>query len=165
MKKIVKMFLVAVFVFTCFNPSVFALEESNKYTGLTDKKPDYLGLNTMVPYGESVPKNVWNWSNGAYVMDANTSYTELYSNYYFTAVSKLNFVFTYAEEDITFEVYELNASLWFDKKVETFTIDRLTQDNVNNGITRKHTVSDLEEKSKYYIKVLPPAYFTATISA
>ncbi len=96
-------------------------------------------------------------------MSGATVYSDLYSNYLFSATSKLKIVFTKADEPIEVEVYERTG--WFrkDKIVKYEKISRLTREHLDNHITRKVEAGGLSSSSKYYVKILCPAHFIATV--
>lgn len=166
MKKFAKIFFaIAITVITCISTSVSALEYSDGNVGFSTTKPNYSNSGGIVPYGDSVPKSAWSWSKGDYPMEGSTSYNVLYSNYYFTGMTTLNFTFTKADESFEIEVWEIDGgAFWFDKKIDTITIKRLTADDIKNGKTSTGKVSGLTATKHYYTKVLPPAHFKGTVT-
>lgn len=163
MKFLSRILLVLGLVGTLFGvtPKAYAME-INDYIGVSPNPPGY--NETFIPMGTEKPSDVWSWSSGNYVMSGSTSNTNLYTNYLFTGVSTLNVTFTKADEAITIEVWKRNTGLFqSDKKISTKTVSRLTADDLNAGNTRNAKFTGLSSSGKYYIKVLAPAHFKATI--
>lgn len=162
MKKLFGKFLLflGVLFLLSLNDTALAAEANNELIGVTTN-PTY--FSNLYLKGTKKPKDVWSWSKGAYKMSGATVYSDLYSNYLFSATSKLKIVFTKADEPIEVEVYERTG--WFrkDKIVKYEKISRLTREHLDNHITRKVEAGGLSSSSKYYVKILCPAHFIATV--
>ena len=94
-------------------------------------------------------------------MSGSTSNTNLYTDYMFTGTAKLTVTFTKANENIKMELYKVGL---IDSKFSTITATRLTADDLAKGKTRTVNFVGMNPSTKYYIKIIAPAHFSATIS-
>lgn len=169
MKLLKKILFVFVSIFTVtLTTNVYAMENEENIGVSTNPPVDIVEISddSVSERGTSAPSNsnVWSWSNGPYSMTGNTSNTNLYTNYLFTGVTTLNATFTKADESITIEVWERTPWYQSDAKRGSKTIARLTADNISAGITRLASFTGLTSSSKYYLKILAPAHFIASVS-
>ena len=152
------LFVALIGVFFGLSTNVSAME-NNDFVGVSPIPPTANG--NVSTYGTSKPSNVWSWSKGAYSMSGSTANTNLYTNYVFTVTAKSTVKSTKANENIKMELYKVGL---IDSKFETITVSRLTADDLANGKTRTVNFVGLNSGSKYYIKILAPAHFSAKIS-
>ena len=169
MRLLKKLLFVFVSILTVtLSTNVYAME-SEENVGVSPNPPAdmveiYDGSASIQGTSSPSTSNVWSWSDGAYHMSGNTSNTNLYTNYVFTGVSTLKAIFTKADEPITVELWERTAWYLSDAKRDTYTISRLTADDISAGRTRTATFPGLSSSSKYYLKILAPAHFIATVT-
>lgn len=178
-KKILKGFgLLAVFIACFITNNVMALEndeigvevqyvysdkevDSNENIGVSYYAPgSYNG--GAIPFGTDAPSSDWNLhTKGQYNGSGNSTYHDLYSNYRFTGVSKMNISLTPSTSmghDVVFEVYKY-VWLLSDKKVYSGVADW------EYGKTKTTIVmlTNLDPDAKYYIKYIAPTYFTGSV--
>ena len=158
LKKGAMLFVTLIGLFFGLSSNVSAMENGD-YVGVSPVPPTENG--DISTYGTSKPSRVWSWSSGKYSMSGSTSNTNLYTDYMFTGTSKLTVTFTKANENIKMELYKVGL---FDSKFSTITATRLTADDLAQGKTRTVNFVGMNPSTKYYIKIIAPAHFSAKIS-
>lgn len=162
MPKVIKIFLAVMVIavmFVC--PNTYALETGQNINVSPRNE------SMITPYGTSKPdkSTIWSWSNGGCPISGLATNVSLYTNYNFSSVTSLQIVFTSNTFDTQVELWEVDSgTLYFDKKVATKTVSTISSADESSGVTRTIKFTNLDVSSTYYLKFLPPASFTATVT-
>lgn len=130
-----------------------------------DNAPAYaynVGLTPGLERGFYKPKEAYDWSNGSYEIEGDTStQTHLYTSYYFTDFTDATLSLSaqagyngFDRGDVTVRIYRMGITS--DKLISTETIEA--------GKSKTFTLSNFDSEKKYYIKFSGTFHVVGTLT-
>ncbi len=111
---------------------------------------------TAEPYGQSKPGTAWDFSEGAYFFSGVANISDLYSNYYFTGISRVKIYVKNSHASKT-----LTVKLLKQQKGVDFAV---SEEKIEHGEYKEWTVS-LDSSKIYILKFYAPSDFYGSIAS
>lgn len=144
MKRIVSLILALCMAFS-FSSIAFAADSNTT---------DDVSISAPVLQGTGKPNLQWDWSQGQYNFSGSSSFSPLYSNYYFSGASEVNITVknNHASKKLTVKL--LHSALGVDKAV--------SEEDIAPGQRKEWSVA-ITPKENYIIKFSAPSNFSGSI--
>lgn len=152
-KKVVLLFLTLAIMMNCI---FIANAATNENVGVSEVPPE-ISESLIVPFGVSKPSSEWNLSSkGQYNFSGNSYSQTLYSNYYFTGVTKVEIKVTNnCTSKLTVKLLKSQTGVDWSQSTKT----------INSGEYQIWSVSGLSTSSKYILSFSGPSDFSGYIKA